>query len=147
MRFWDTSALVPLVIPQPLRSRVEPLYREDTDVVLWWGTSVECASAVARLAREEAFGAQELFWIRTTFDELGASAAEIQPVESVRLRAKRLLAGHPLRAADALQLSAALHWCRERTEHAAFVCLDGRLREAASREGFRVLPEDLERSP
>jgi len=67
----------------------------------------------------------------------------------VRARAARLLSLHPLRAADALQLAAALVWCRERTAEAPFVCLDDRLRLAAAREGFRVLPyaEEVHEGP
>lgn len=70
-------------------------------------------------------------------------ATEVRPSDEVRARAMRLLSIHPLRAADALQLAAALVWCRERTAGAGFVCLDGRLREAAGREGFEVLPRSL----
>jgi len=56
-------------------------------------------------------------------------------------RAERLLEIHPLNAADALQLAFALAWCQERPQGRAFICLDGKLREAARREGFRLLPE------
>ncbi|MFY9343542.1 MAG: hypothetical protein WAT39_13685 [Planctomycetota bacterium] len=55
-------------------------------------------------------------------------------------RARRLLANHPLRAADACQLAAALIACRERPDALGFVTLDSRLAEAARREGFTVLP-------
>jgi hypothetical protein len=54
-----------------------------------------------------------------------------------------VLAAHPLRAADALQLAAALVWTGEAAAGEAFVCLDERLRDAARREGFEVLPERL----
>jgi hypothetical protein len=47
---------------------------------------------------------------------------------------------HALRAADALQLAAALDWCDGNTRGESFVCLDDRLRGAAVLEGFRVLP-------
>ena len=40
----------------------------------------------------------------------------------VRRRAGRLVAAHPLRAADALQLAAALVWCEEQPAGEAFVC-------------------------
>ena len=64
----------------------------------------------------------------------------IAPTVALRERAGRLLRRHPLRAADALQLAAALAW----TEHAPggerFVCLDDRLRVAATREGFAISP-------
>ncbi len=65
----------------------------------------------------------------------------IAPTIGLRERAGRLVASHPLRAADALQLAAALVWCDEAPQGTAFVCLDDRLREAARREGFAVLPE------
>jgi hypothetical protein len=55
-------------------------------------------------------------------------------------RARRLLAVHPLRAADALHLAAALIACDERSDVLPFVTLDDRLAEAARREGFDVVP-------
>jgi hypothetical protein len=55
-------------------------------------------------------------------------------------RARRLLAAHPLRAADALQLAAALVACDERSDMLAFVTLDDRLAKAARRGGFVVVP-------
>jgi hypothetical protein len=47
--------------------------------------------------------------------------------------------GH-LRAADSLQLAAALLWTRGRPAGHDLVCLDERLREVAVSEGFAVLP-------
>jgi predicted nucleic acid-binding protein len=64
----------------------------------------------------------------------------VPPTEEVRRRARRLLAVHSLRAADALQLAAALVFCEDEPGRADFACLDDRLRGAASKEGFRVLP-------
>jgi hypothetical protein len=64
----------------------------------------------------------------------------VAATEGVRRRAARLLAIHPLRAGDALQLAAALVWCEETPDGEAFVCLDERLRAAAAKEGFDVLP-------
>ena len=46
---------------------------------------------------------------------------------------------HPLRAADSLQLAAALASAEEDPSGVGFVCFDIRLNEAASREGFTVL--------
>jgi predicted nucleic acid-binding protein len=63
----------------------------------------------------------------------------VPPTEEVRRRASRLLAVHALRAGDALQLGAALVFAAE-VQGVGFVCLDDRLREAASKEGFRILP-------
>ena len=64
----------------------------------------------------------------------------VAPTLALRERAGRLLASHPLRAADALQLAAALVWCDERPAEEGFVCLDRRLRDSARREGFAVVP-------
>jgi len=61
-------------------------------------------------------------------------------MDDVRARAQRLLAVHRLRAADSLQLAAALVWCRERPIGVGFVCLDDRLCGAAVREGFTMEP-------
>jgi predicted nucleic acid-binding protein len=64
----------------------------------------------------------------------------VAPTDPVRRRAGRLLAVHPLRAGDALQLAAALIWCEEQPEGEVFVCVDGRLAQAARTEGFDVRP-------
>ncbi len=140
MRFWDSSALVPLFLKQPLSQTAETLLREDKEMVIWWGSLVECSSALARSVRENSINRSTAQSAQRAVGELRARAYEIQPAEEVCFRAVRLLNLHPLRAADALQLSASLVWCGEYTRGAAFVCLDSRLREAASNEGFDVLP-------
>jgi hypothetical protein len=74
--------------------------------------------------------------------DLSALWVEVEPAAALRERAVRLLSSHNLRAADALQLAAALVWAEERPAGRVFVCLDARLREAARLDGFTVLPED-----
>jgi hypothetical protein len=64
----------------------------------------------------------------------------VLPSELVRQRAERLLSIHPLRAADAFQLAAALIWVEEAPQGLKVVCLDQNLREGAFKEGFTVLP-------
>ena len=78
---------------------------------------------------------------RTAARELAAAWTEISALGAVRDRAVRLVATHPVRAADAMQLGAALVAVADRPAGHAFVCTDGRLRDAAGREGFLVLPE------
>jgi hypothetical protein len=53
--------------------------------------------------------------------------------------AQRLLRVHPLRAADSLQLAAALAIAGDDPAELGFVCLDQRLVEAARKEGLDVL--------
>lgn len=140
MKFWDSSALVPLLLPQPASPRLEELLRRDPAVVLWWGSLVECTSALSRLQREGSLGRSALRQALHLLEQVRERADEVQPVAEVRARALRLLAVHPLRASDSLHLAAALFWCRERPQRVGFVCLDDRLRIAASGEGFQVLP-------
>jgi predicted nucleic acid-binding protein len=61
---------------------------------------------------------------------------EVQPVPEVRELAEDRLERHELRAADALQLAAALVWCNRRPSRRYFICLDRKLRMAARAEGF-----------
>lgn len=140
MRFWDSSALLPLLVQEPASSRIEALLQRDPEVVFWWATPVECASALARLHREGVLTQSGLQKARNIFDMLREHCLEVQPLEEVRARAERLLAVHRLRAADSLQLAAALVWCRERPRGVNFVSLDDRLRGAAALEGLFVMP-------
>jgi predicted nucleic acid-binding protein len=103
---------------------------------------VECSSALARRSRFESTLSSEQRRATARLADLVALWTEIQPGEILRERALRLLASHNLRAADALQLAAALVWAEERPAGRVFVCLDARLREAARLNGFTVLPED-----
>lgn len=47
---------------------------------------------------------------------------------------------YAVRAADALQLAAALVWCREKPRRRAVVCFDDQLAKAAAAVGFTVRP-------
>lgn len=140
MRFWDSSAVVPLCLDQPETPRVRELAGSDAAVVVWWGTRTECVSALQRGHREQRIAADLVDRARAVLGRLAAEWSEVQPSEPVRGRAERLLAVHPLRTADAFQLAAALLWARGETAGREFVCLDQRLREAALREGFAVRP-------
>jgi hypothetical protein len=139
MRFWDSSAVVPLFIEQPATELVQPLIDEVPDAVIWWGTSVECASAISRLRREGAHGVEEETEVLTFLEEWRETCVEVQPSERIRRGAVRLLRIHALRAADSLQLAAALAWAGTPEGH-VLVTLDDRLGEAARLEGFHVVP-------
>ena len=80
---------------------------------------------------------------RSVLRTLVQAWTEMQPSEALRNTAERLLAVHPLRTADALQLAAAIQWCRGNTNDQGLVAFDQRLRDAAYREGFTVLPETV----
>lgn len=140
MRFWDTSALVALFVRQPQTSLATAALSDDPEPVLWWGCVVEYESALQRLLREAVLDAEGLAVARKSFSLLREGAVEVEPSEELRSRAVRLLGDHPLRAADALQLAAALTWVGDPGSGEGFVSFDERLREAAASEEFTVLP-------
>lgn len=139
MKFWDTSAVVPLLIQQPHTTTILAIFEADPGVVIWWSTHMEFESAVRRLARDGVLDPPGVLDARESFALLHEGAVEIQPGNQLRQRAVALLAEHPLRSADALQLSAAVTWIGDSID-GVFVTLDTRLGEAARAVGFTVLP-------
>lgn len=143
MRFWDSSAIAPLLVEEGHSAVVRNLLRRDSGQIVWWGSRIECLSAIRRREREGSLNASAVRTAIELLEELAASWAEVLPSDAVRHGAERALAVHPLRAADSLQLAAALVWVDGTPAQAEFVCLDGRLRNAASREGLRAMPIEL----
>lgn len=139
MRFWDSSALVPLLVQEPSSGTVLRMYEDDPELIVWWATSVECVSALARLEREGSLASGGMAGAFERLDAIAAAWREVLPVADVRRTATRLLRVHPLRAADALQLAAALVASELHPETLPLVTLDVPLAAAAEREGFRVL--------
>ncbi len=141
MRFWDASGLVLLIADQPGSEQAREIFRADPAMVVWWGSAVECWSALARLRREATLPAQAEVEAGKLLAMLLQGAFEVQPSEELRRLAIRLLRVHPLRAADALQLAAALIWAGDPPSPGReMVVFDHRLREAAHLEGLTVLP-------
>ncbi|MEK7402697.1 MAG: PIN domain-containing protein [Gemmatimonadota bacterium] len=137
MRFWDASAIVPLCLDQPATTRALAKHADDPELVVWWGTPIECASAIARLHRDGQLSSADEAQARSLLATLKASWFEVQPGDAVREQALRILRLHALRAADALQLAAALEWSGSPAD-GRFVTLDERLAAAAQREGFAI---------
>lgn len=140
MRFWDASAIVPLIVNESATPAVEALFREDSGQVVWCLTEIEVHSALARRDRDGSLEGATGVTARKSLEELARSWEEVVVLDTVRSRAIRLLRAHPLRATDALQLAAALVVCDEKPEGLPFICLDDRLNDAARKEGFPVLP-------
>ena len=139
--FCDSSAMVPLVFPENRSEEMVHLARRD-GLVIWWGTSVECHAAAFRRHREGKVTLQDVRAGLKRLRDLVGEATSVNPSDTVRSRAEQLTSRYPLRAADALQLAAALTCCEDEPWNEVFVCLDRRLREAARQAGFAVLPED-----
>jgi predicted nucleic acid-binding protein len=139
MRFWDASAIIPLFADEPARMRLREILDEDPLLLVWWGTPVEIASALARRERELRLTASEVTAALANVQQFAASWHEIVPSDAVRRTAQRLLRTHALRAADSLQLAAALIAADHNPASLDIVCLDARLGAAARREGFTVI--------
>ena len=141
MKFWDTSAVVPLCVQEPTSSAAREILSRDTAMVVWWGTRTECISALTRRTRESLLTHADERAARHVLDILAGAWMEMQPSETLRSLAERLLIVHALRTADAFQLAAAMLSCRQVTAGQGFVAFDQRLRVAGYREGFTLLPE------
>jgi len=139
LRFWDSSALVPLVVEEVTSKGCRHLLRTDKTQLVWCLSRTEILSALWRRHRESMLEADEVRKAERRLDALSARWAEVDAVPLVRDAAERLLRLHPLRAADALQLGAALVALGPRTRGRAFVALDDVLLRAAEREGFDAL--------
>jgi predicted nucleic acid-binding protein len=140
VKFWDTSAIVPLCVIEPASTTVKSILSKDSSIVVWWGTRTECVSALTRQRREGGLSIQNERQARHVLGLLAGTWSEVQPSDLLRATADRLLVAHPLRAADAFQLAAALHWCQRHTTGEELVTFDIRMREAGRKEGFTILP-------
>lgn len=138
MRYWDTSALVPLVIAETESERVRDWLREDSLIVTWAWTRVELVSAVERRARQGVLTREQRRTCIDRFESLAVQWDEVTDLLSVRSRALPLLARYPLRAADAAQLAAALLVAEGNPVSVQFLSLDERLALAADLEGLIV---------
>lgn len=135
--FWDSSALVPCLVPELSSVEMTALLAGDGAITVWWATRAECLSALEAKRRNPSspLPMQIYTTARQRLASLVASAAEVQPASKLRERAEEYLTRHPLRTADALQLAAAfVSGLRE------IACLDQSLALAARAEGFAVLP-------
>lgn len=142
MSFWDSSALVPTLTVEATTARMRDLLADDPAVTVWWATSVEIASALARRERAGARDRQLVVAANAALDDLATRWTEIPATDGVRDDARRLVRVHDLRAADAFQLAAARIAADSDPGALPFVTLDDRLALAASREGFPVLGPD-----
>jgi predicted nucleic acid-binding protein len=136
MRFWDASAIVPLLMVETSTRQLQALAAEDPAMLVWWGTEIECASAIARLERDAALQDAAVAQAFHRLKQLASGWHEIEPSDAVREAAVRFLRVHPLRAADAVQLAAAFVAAERRPASLEMITLDDRLGAAARKEGF-----------
>jgi predicted nucleic acid-binding protein len=123
---------------EPSTRLLQKLATADLEMLVWWATEVECASAIARLERDGALDARAAIEAFDRLRRLAHGWHEVDPSDAVRESAVRFLRVHPLRAADALQLAAAFVAAERRPSSLELVTLDDRLAAAARKEGFAV---------
>ena len=143
MRFWDTSAIIPLCIEKKETRPITNIAKKDGMLVVWWGSIVECYSAFGRWRRDGFLKPQEETQALAVLSELAGVWTEIEPSDEIRNITRRLIQNYPLGTADSLQLAAANVWAEKVPRGHEFVCLDSRLRDAAQKEGFAVLPGEM----
>jgi hypothetical protein len=140
VKFWDASAIVPLLVNEETTRRLQTVAAKDSAMLVWWGSAVECISALARLERDGALDPPTMTHALQRLRQLSSGWHEIDPSDEIRETAARFLRVHPLRAADALQLAAAFAAAERRPASLEIVTLDDRLADAARKEGF-ALPD------
>src|SRR5260370_26452703 len=138
MRFWDSSALLPVAVVEASTAGVRSVLESDPVVVVWWAARVECEAAVARRRREGLLSTASEAQARHVLERIFQVAGEVPATDGVRQHAVRLVRVHSLRAADALQLAAALGWADGTVAGRELVTLDQRLAEAASWGGVAL---------
>lgn len=135
--FWDSSALIPLCVEQKQTQRSTDLFAI-YGVAVWWSAPVEIVSGLTRLVRMGEIGRSELLAGKQLAQTLSLTWVSINPSSIIAAEACLLLESHPLSAADALQLAAALEWCGGQPTGKVFLTFDRRLREAAKLAGFTL---------
>ena len=140
MKFWDSSAIVPLLVNEDNTDYCLTMLAHDPKMLIWCLSRVEVMSALCRRVRDGLMGSDEFQKTKERLKVILGKVSEVSAIEKVRSRALRLLEVHPLRAADACQLAAALISVQEEPEKLTILCFDGRLQSAAIKEGFIVNP-------
>jgi len=139
VRFWDSSAIVPLIVEETTSATCRQLLRADAQQLVFCFTRTEVLSALWRRHRAGQLDAAAIESVEARLEELSARWTEVISVHEVRVAAERLLRAHPLRAADALQLGACVAVFGAQRRDREFVVLDDLLAEAARQVGFRVV--------
>jgi hypothetical protein len=84
VKFWDTSAIIPLTIIETRTAAVRAIVDGDPGIAVWWGTRVECASAMARQMREEHVSPSTVRDARRVITALAREWTEVAPTETLR---------------------------------------------------------------
>ncbi|HYC90343.1 MAG TPA: type II toxin-antitoxin system VapC family toxin [Thermoanaerobaculia bacterium] len=137
MKFWDSSALVPLVSNESTTDTLNAIMAADPAVVVSPITPVEVDSAVWRKARQTRDEVARQRSLRR-LSELRDRWIVVEEYAAVFEEARRMVARYGLRGGDAIQLATAI--ITRGNAVLVFVALDEDLKAAARAEGFPILP-------
>ena len=140
MKFWDSSAIVPLIVHEKETDYCLKILSDDQEMLIWCLSRLEVMSALCQRVREGNLDERYFQMAKSHLNDLVERAYEVKAIEKVRQRALRLLEVHPLRAAGACQLASALVATQEDPERLVIICFDQLLKNAAMKEGFIVNP-------
>ncbi len=138
IRYFDASALVKLYVREARSTAVKLLFADSSPAASRL-SEAEISSALARRRRDGEVGqkAHDSALAMMRADMTRMHVVELAPPVVAAIHP--LLARHPLRAGDALQLAAALKLRDVVGFELDFVCFDERLNEAARAEGLRIV--------
>lgn len=143
VKFWRTSAIVPLCVSEPRSSTVRAILVKDLSMAFRWAMRTECVSAPMRAVREGGLGAG----VNGKQDRLsrnwwthGRRFSRARPFVKTRSRCWPFT---PLGPAAASELAAALMWRQGGPAGVLSVSFDARSRDTAHEEGFAPLPSTL----
>lgn len=137
--FLDASALVKRYIEEPSSDEVREHLAETRPVVSRL-SQVELSSALSRRAREGSVTLAERRDLLARLHRDLEAFDVVELVEAVASHAEDLLARHPLRSNDAIQLASCLQFQAALGRPVRFFAFDARLNEAASAEGLECRP-------
>src|SRR5437016_1190332 len=100
MRFWDSSAIVPLLWNEPGTATAFQLLKEDRRMIVWSLSALECLSALYRSEKNSRVSIDAARAFQDRLKALRSAWTEVQDLMLVRKRAERIIAIHALKAAD-----------------------------------------------
>lgn len=143
MRFWDTSAIVPLLMDEPESETMRALLLEDQAILASFITPIEITSAIWRRLHKRELDLRSRADAESQFAHVSENWFAVREYQRIIDAALDVLARRRLRAADAIQLASAIvsvEIGEQKPSSLPFVTLDDDLAAAADQEGFPVLP-------
>lgn len=137
--FWDASAILPLCCSQSFTTGSKKWRQRYPYFVIWWGTSVEINSGLARLKREGNITHEGAQKAGRLWEQIRKSSRIVQPIDRVVELADTLPGFYSLTALDSFQLAGALIWCQEKPKNRPFIVADEKLASAAEQAGFEAV--------